>query len=133
MSTGLSAKQDILAVLCENRALLRSLGVRRLGLFGSFVRGEQRVDSDVDFLVEFEPDQKTFDHFMNLARIIHERFYCNRGFAAATSLAACFTAPKRAGSPLGRSTSCSRMPPFLPAPRARLAGRLHDFVTNRHE
>ena len=48
-----------------------------------------------------------------LARIIHERFYCNRGFATATSLAACFTAPKRAGSPLGRLTSCSRMPPFL--------------------
>jgi len=32
------------------------------------------------------------------ALIIHERFYCNRGFAAATSLAACFTAPKRVGS-----------------------------------
>ena len=48
-----------------------------------------------------------------LARIIHERFYCNRGFAATTHLAACFTAPKRAGSPLGRLTSCSRMPPFL--------------------
>ena len=59
MSTGLSAKQVILAVLYENCTLLRSLGVRRLGLFGSFVRGEQRVDSDVDFLVEFEPDQKT--------------------------------------------------------------------------
>ena len=48
-----------------------------------------------------------------LARIIHERFYCNRGFAAATHLAADFTASKRAGSPLGRLTSCSRMPPFL--------------------
>jgi uncharacterized protein len=72
MSTGLSEKQDILAVLCENRALLRSLGVRRLGLFGSFVRGEQRVDSDVDFLVEFEPDQKTFDHFMNLVVLLED-------------------------------------------------------------
>ena len=72
MSTGLSTKQDILAVLYENRALLRSLGVRRLGLFGSFVRGEQRVDSDVDFLVEFEPDQKTFDHFMNLVVLLED-------------------------------------------------------------
>ena len=73
------------------------------------------------------------EDWSHLARIIHERFYCNRGFAAATHLAACFTAPKRAGSPLGRLTSCSWMPPRLPAPRARLAGRLHDFVTNRHE
>ena len=39
-----------------------------------------------------------------LAPIIHERFCCNRGFAAAS---------RQAGSPLGRSTSCSRMPPFL--------------------
>ena len=34
---------------------------------------------------------------MLLARIIHERFYCNRGFAAATHLAACFTAPQAGG------------------------------------
>ena len=52
----------------------------------------------------------------SLARIIHERFCCNRGFAAAQ-------ASRQAGSPLGRSTSCSRMAPFLTAPRAR-HGRL---------
>lgn len=69
---GLSTKQDILAVLHENRARLRSLGVRQLGLFGSFVRGEQRVDSDIDVLVEFEPDRKTFDHFMNLAVLLED-------------------------------------------------------------
>ncbi len=68
----LETKQDILAVLHENRAQLRSLGVQRLVLFGSFVRGEQRVDSDIDFLVEFEPDQKTFDHFMDLAVLLEE-------------------------------------------------------------
>ena len=68
----LSTKQDIFAVLYENRAQLKSLGVRRLGLFGSFVRGEQRVDTDVDFLVEFEPDQKTFDHFMSLAVLLED-------------------------------------------------------------
>jgi len=39
---------------------------------------------------------------------------------------------RRAGSPLGRSTSCSRMPPFLTAPRARLASRLRNLATNRH-
>jgi hypothetical protein len=94
---------------------------------------------------------------VTLARIIHERFYCNRGFAAATSLATCFTAPMRVGSLLGRSTSClgtgsvvrdgacpsldgdrhHAHPPgkgVSPrAPRARLARRRRDFVTNRHE
>ncbi|MGH7016683.1 MAG: nucleotidyltransferase family protein [Caulobacteraceae bacterium] len=31
--------------------------IRRLSLFGSTLRGEQRPDSDVDLLVEFEPGQ----------------------------------------------------------------------------
>jgi len=67
-----ATKQDVLAILHENRVRLRSFGVRRLGLFGSFVRGEQREDSDIDFLVEFEPGQKTFDHFMNLAVLLED-------------------------------------------------------------
>ncbi|NLT21890.1 MAG: nucleotidyltransferase family protein [Syntrophorhabdus sp.] len=60
-------KQDIFRILRQNRARLRAFGVKRIGLFGSFVRGQQRQDSDVDLLVEFEPGQKTFDHFMQLS------------------------------------------------------------------
>ncbi|MBI4332722.1 MAG: nucleotidyltransferase family protein [Chloroflexi bacterium] len=30
--------------------------IRRLSLFGSFLRGDFRADSDIDLLVEFEPD-----------------------------------------------------------------------------
>jgi len=58
--------------------------------------------------------------------MIHERFCCNRGFAATTSL-------RQAGSPLAPSTYCSRTPRGLTAPRACLATRLRDFATNRHE
>ncbi|NEQ32071.1 MAG: hypothetical protein F6K04_13880 [Leptolyngbya sp. SIO4C5] len=32
--------------------------VRELGIFGSFVRGEQTDTSDVDVLVEFDPDAR---------------------------------------------------------------------------
>ena len=48
------------------------MGVRRIGLFGSFVRGERRPDSDVDLLVDFEPLGKTFDHFMELSFLLEE-------------------------------------------------------------
>ena len=51
------------------------MGVRRLGLFGSFVRGEQRADSDVDLLAEFAPGQKTFDNFMQLAFFLEDLFH----------------------------------------------------------
>lgn len=35
--------------------LAREFGVTRLALFGSYARGEQREDSDVDVLVEVDP------------------------------------------------------------------------------
>ncbi len=38
--------------------LCRRYGVRRLSLFGSALKGTDRHDSDVDLLVEFEPDAK---------------------------------------------------------------------------
>ncbi len=38
--------------------LQRKYKVRELGIFGSFVRGEQKRTSDVDILVEFEEDAK---------------------------------------------------------------------------
>lgn len=53
---------------------MQALGVRRLGLFGSFVRGEARPESDVDIWVEFEPGRKTFDNFMELAFLLEELF-----------------------------------------------------------
>lgn len=46
-------KESILAILQENEEEIRALGVRRLGLFGSFARGEQDEDSDVHVLVDF--------------------------------------------------------------------------------
>jgi predicted nucleotidyltransferase len=65
-------KEDILRLIRENQARIRSLGVRRIGLFGSFVRGEQQADSDVDLLVDFEPLRKTFDHFMELSFFLED-------------------------------------------------------------
>jgi len=49
---------------------LRLLGVRRLALFGSVVRGEARPGSDVDLLVEFVPGQKSFEHYLDLADLL---------------------------------------------------------------
>jgi hypothetical protein len=41
--------------------LLRSYGVKRAAFFGSFVRGEERKDSDIDILVEFEGEKSLLD------------------------------------------------------------------------
>lgn len=39
----------------ELRAFARSRGLRRLSLFGSFLRGQARAGSDIDLLVELPP------------------------------------------------------------------------------
>lgn len=67
-------KEKIFSLIQEYRVQLRNLGVRRLGLFGSFVRKQQDSNSDVDILVEFEPGYKTFDNFMRIAFLLEELF-----------------------------------------------------------
>lgn len=74
MTAAVQTKEEIVKMLDENRTRLRAFGVKRLGLFGSFVRSEQRVDSDVDVLVEFELGQKTFDHFIGLSFLLEDLF-----------------------------------------------------------
>lgn len=65
---------DILRVLRERRAELQRLGARRLGLSGSFMRGEERPDSAVDLLVEL--DRRTFDRHMDLRLSLEQLLGC---------------------------------------------------------
>ena len=67
ISVAVKPKKDIISRIQEDRDHIKTFGVKKLGLFGSFVRNEQTPDSDIDLLVEFEPGQKTFDNFMQLA------------------------------------------------------------------
>ncbi|ASJ00223.1 nucleotidyltransferase family protein [Thermococcus gorgonarius] len=47
--------RDVQRILRVHKEELREkYGVKRIGIFGSYSRGEQREDSDVDILVEFE-------------------------------------------------------------------------------
>ena len=59
-------KAQLFAALDAHQTQLKRFGVKRCGLFGSFVRDQGSPDSDIDLLVEFEQGQKTFDNFMGL-------------------------------------------------------------------
>lgn len=49
-------KDIILDYLREHKAeLSRKFQISKIGLFGSFARGEESADSDIDLLVEFLP------------------------------------------------------------------------------
>lgn len=48
-------KEEIITILKKELPYLRDIfGVKRIGMFGSFAKGIQREDSDVDLVVEFE-------------------------------------------------------------------------------
>ena len=69
--TSLARDQAIRRLLAAETEI-RTLGVNRLALFGSVLRGEARPDSDVDILVEFSPGAKTFDRFLELSELLEE-------------------------------------------------------------
>ena len=67
-----STKAEVLDVLEENKSKLNAFGVRQFSLFGSFLYDQATDESDVDLLVEFEPDKKTFTNFSNLVFYLEE-------------------------------------------------------------
>jgi len=70
----MTSKNTILSVIRTHKPHLASFGVSRIGLFGSYVRNEQQQQSDIDILVDFEPEKETFDNLMNLSNYMEELF-----------------------------------------------------------
>lgn len=72
MPNPVQSKDQIITLLRGDESRIRALGVKRLGLFGSFARGDQHTESDIDILVEFETGHKTFDRFITLGFLLEE-------------------------------------------------------------
>jgi uncharacterized protein len=49
-------RDDIIAKLKEAEPALRARGVRRAAVFGSVARGDDRPDSDIDIMIEVDPE-----------------------------------------------------------------------------
>jgi hypothetical protein len=65
---------EILEKIKENKKKIKRFGVKKIGLFGSYVRNEQKSGSDIDILVEFEKGMKTFDNYMDLKFFLEDLF-----------------------------------------------------------
>ncbi len=68
------AEDIILKKVEEKMDDIKKLGVKRIGIFGSYARNEQSNNSDIDFLVEFSAGEKTFDNYMDLKFYLEELF-----------------------------------------------------------
>jgi len=72
MGNAVQSKDAILSLLQMNRGKIRGFGVSKLSLFGSFLTNRFHSGSDVDFLVEFHPNMKTYDNFMELSFFLED-------------------------------------------------------------
>lgn len=59
-------KRAIIKSLHKNLKEIKGYGIKQIGVFGSFARSTQNSKSDIDVLVEFYPEQKNFDNYMEL-------------------------------------------------------------------
>ena len=68
-------KQEIIEIIRNSKPEMEShYGVKRLGLFGSYVKEKQRKKSDVDILVTFNRDVDLFD-FLDLREYLESRLH----------------------------------------------------------
>jgi uncharacterized protein len=57
-------RSDVITLLRTHEAALKARGVAHAALFGSVARNEQRGDSDIDIMIELDPDSRVtmFDY-----------------------------------------------------------------------
>lgn len=67
-------KENILNKLRSQKAELSKFGVINVGLFGSYLRNEQSEKSDIDLLVDFEPEKENFDNYMAVYDLFEDLF-----------------------------------------------------------
>jgi predicted nucleotidyltransferase len=60
----MTTKENIIAALKFYKPEFSKFGVQNIGLFGSYVRNEQSDKSDIDLLIDFDPDKESFDNYM---------------------------------------------------------------------
>jgi hypothetical protein len=68
-------RNKIVETIHKNNEEIRNYGVKRIGVFGSFVRAAQDNRSDIDILVEFNRGEKAFDNYMELKFYLQKLFH----------------------------------------------------------
>ena len=66
------SKEEILKILEQlKEEMVDKYKIERIGLFGSFIKGGQKENSDIDILVEFGKEADLFD-FLGLSLFLEE-------------------------------------------------------------
>mgnify|MGYP001559448873 CR=1 FL=1 len=68
-------KNKIIKVIQSNTEEIKGLGVKRIGIFGSFINSAANNKSDIDVLIEFQKGKKRFDNYMELKFFLEKIFH----------------------------------------------------------
>ena len=71
-------KEIIIDILKSQKPKLSKFGVNNIGLFGSYLTNEQSDKSDIDLLIDFDPQKESFDNYMAVYDILENIFGNNR-------------------------------------------------------
>src|SRR3989338_2829092 len=67
-------KEEIIRKIENNKKAIKSFGVKKLILFGSYAAGRAKEESDIDFLVEFEKGRGLYDDYIHLQHFLESLF-----------------------------------------------------------
>jgi predicted nucleotidyltransferase len=70
----MTTKENIIAKLKFHKPQLLQFGVQSIGLFGSYVHNKQSNKSDIDLLIDFQPDKENFENFMEVYDLVENLF-----------------------------------------------------------
>lgn len=70
----MTTKDYIINAIESKKEEISLFGIKAIGLFGSYARDEQSENSDIDILIDFEPDKENFDNYMAVYDIIEKLF-----------------------------------------------------------
>lgn len=74
----MTKKENILSMIKSKKEEISQFGIKDIGLFGSYARDEQTENSDIDILIDFEPEKENFDNYMAVYDIIESLFKNHR-------------------------------------------------------
>jgi predicted nucleotidyltransferase len=70
----MTSKEYILNALKISKPELYKLGIKDIGLFGSYARNDQSEKSDIDILIDFDPEMENYDNYMAVYDIFESLF-----------------------------------------------------------
>ncbi len=71
-------REYILSTIKSKKVEISQFGITAIGLFGSYARDEQSENSDIDILIDFDPEKENFDNYMAVYDIVEKLFINQR-------------------------------------------------------